>query len=314
MKNKPNDSGLQFIIPNEKQRNQWDALVQHSANGNIYSLSWYLDAVANGNWGLVTDESISCGLPVAFKRRTGYKNIYQPFYTMFFDVVGDAKNIQPFIDKIANDYHHIHITTQNKTGYLRHKDRLRQEMVLEKEFEKGYSENTRRQIKKAEKSELKFDLHTSAAEVVRLFRENKGKELREYKPADFTRLKNLIEAALVHKNAFCAHVTSEKSVLASAVFLTFQNRIVFLKGGVNAEGKEKGAMYFLMHKAIEHALITAIHDHQRYKKNLIFDFGGSNNKNVAKFYRKFGGRDIGYYEIELDKRNIIQKALSKFRR
>jgi hypothetical protein len=310
MRNKSSDNSLTFILPNENQRRQWDALVNNSPNGNIYSLSWYLDAVTDGRWGIVINEDFSSGLPIAFKKRTGYKNIYQPFYTMFFDVAGNQKKIRPFIDAIANDYHHIHITTQSDSANIPNTHRVRQEMPLNADFEKHYSENTKRQLKKAEKNQLHFALHENAAEVVKLFRDNKGRELREYKPADFTRLKNLIDEALNHKNAFCAQVTTGKTVLASAVFLTFQHRVIFLKGGVNEEGKEKGAMYYLMHNAIKHCFSTR----SAHSTVCIFDFGGSNNKNVAEFYRKFGGRDVQYFEIELDRRNLVQKAINKFRK
>ncbi|HLP11426.1 MAG TPA: GNAT family N-acetyltransferase [Flavobacteriales bacterium] len=317
MKKKSTDIGLQFIIPDEKQRRQWDSLVSNSPNGNIYSFSWYLDVVADGKWGIVVNADFSAGLPIAFKKRTGYKNVYQPFYTMFFDVVGRDTKVRAYVDAIANDYHHIHITTQSNSANIPHTQRVRQEMKLEKGFEKNYSENTKRQIKKAEKNGLQFGLHENAAEVVRLFKDNKGRELKEYKAADFTRLKNLIEEALKHKSGFCAHVTNEKTVLASAIFLTFNNRTIFLKGGVNDEGKEKGAMYYLMHKAVAYSLEKPNPEIQtqdtRHKTEPVFDFGGSNNKNVAEFYRKFGGNDVHYFEVELDRRNLVQKVISRLK-
>jgi Acetyltransferase (GNAT) domain len=299
-----NKPALKFIIPNEKQKGSWDKCVNNSPDGNIYSLCWYLDVVTNNSWGLITNDEMTTGLPVAFKKRTGYKNVYQPFYTMFFDVINAVGDIDIYLNCIQNDFHKIHITTQSYNHNLIARSRVRQEMKLSVGFAKNYSENATRQIKKAEKTELKFAVHTNAKEVVSIFKKNKGSELKEYKAADFRRLYDLIEACIKHKHGFCAHVTQDGKVQASGFFITYKNRIIFLKGGITETGKKNGAMYFLMHKVFENY-------HAEFE---IFDFGGSNNKNVGDFYRKLGGKDLPYLEIDIDRRNILQKVIGKLKK
>lgn len=307
---------MQFIIPTQKQKLLWDKLVSDSPQANIYSLSWYLDCVTNNSWGIITNTEFSTGLPIAFKKRTGYKNVYQPFYTMFFDVINPLGEIDDYLKIIQNDFHKIHITTQSNCGKLKTKSRVRQEMALDENFAKNYSENASRQIKKAVKANLSFGFHSNAKEVVSIFKNNKGAELKEYKASDFKKLGELIELCIKHKNGFCAHATYNDEVLASGFFITYQNRIVFLKGGITEEGKKVGAMYFLMNKVMEEAV-------KRSTKYLVlstqyslltFDFGGSNNKNVGDFYRKLGGKDVAYFEIDIDKRNIFQKVIGKIKK
>lgn len=285
------------------EKQHWDRLVMDSPNGNVYSLSWYLDVVAPGKWAIMTNEKMDAGFPLAFKKRAGYRNIYQPFYTMFFNAMGNI-DLDEAVEAIKQSYHHIHFTTESLPGKLPHRLRQRQELSLQDFTPSVYSENASRQIKKAEKNGLVFSFHDQAEEVVQLFKENKGGELKEYKQNHFETLGNLIAASQEKNHGFCAHVKSGGMVLASAFFLSFRNRIIFLKGGVNEEGKNKGAMYYLMHHVLEWSK-------DKYE---IFDFGGSNNKNVAEFYRRLGGKDAVYYEIEIDRRNILHKIAGKLRK
>lgn len=275
----------------------------NNSRGNVYMLSWYLDVVAPNGWGLLTNEHLDGGLPLAFKKRTGYRNVYQPFYTMFFNPL-NGLTIQQTIDAINKQYHFIHFNTEKDSNTLHERTRQRQEMHLGNFSFSAYSENAQRQVKKAEKNGLVFSFHNNAREVVDIFRHNKGSELKEYKKRDFDILEKLITASQHNNHGFCCHVKKDDSVLASGFFLTFRNRIIFLKGGVSEEGKNKGAMYFLMHHVIDWAK-------DRYE---IFDFGGSDNKNVGDFYRKLGGKDVSYYEIIVDQRNLLQKIAGKIRK
>jgi hypothetical protein len=310
-----NNTQLKFIILNEKQKGLWNKCVNDSVNGNIYSLSWYLDCVTNNSWGLITNDEITTGLPVAFKKRTGYKNVYQPFYTMFFDVINPIGDIDLYLECIQNEFHKIHITTQSYNQQLVAKSRVRQEMKLNSGFTKNYSENAIRQIKKAEKAELNFDTHSNAKEVVTIFKKNKGSELKEYKAADFKRLGELIDVCLKHKHGFCAHVKMGKDVLASGFFIHYKTRVIFLKGGLTETGKKTGAMYYLMDQVMNHILKPESRTGKSEKDEIeTFDFGGSNNKNVGDFYRKLGGKDLPYLEINIDKRNIIQKVIGKLKK
>ncbi len=326
MKKQINTNELELIIPNAQQRKLWDKLVMESENGNVYSLSWYLDCVTNNSWGLITNKTITTGLPIAFKKRTGYKNVFQPFYTMYFDVINPIGVIEKYLKIVANEFNHFHITTQSKSIGLNVNERIRQEMVLENGFEKKYSENARREIKKAGKHNLEFGFHENAKEVVSIFKNNKGADLKEYKKADFARLGQLIDVCIKHKHGFCAHVKYEDQILASGFFITYKNRIIFLKGGITDLGKKSGAMYYLMDGVFRKKLEirnqkseiqspeSNISSLTSNVSRLIFDFGGSNSKNVGDFYRKLGGKNISYNEIVIDKRNLFHKVMGKLKK
>lgn len=292
-----------MIAPTPAQKKQWDQLLLRSNNAYVYGLSWYLDTVCGEHgWGLITNKEITTGLPIAFKKRWGYKNIYQPFYTMFFDVVNPIGSIDVYLEAIGTLYHHVHLTCQEKPLKFPSVNRIRQEMSMQNfDFKQSFSENAFRLIKKAQKSQLVFSTSTKSREVVNLFKKNKGKELKEYKNKHFTILNQLINECVKRKTGFCAHVEQDGEILAAGFFITFYNRIIFLKGAVNPKGKKNGAMYFLMHQVIN----------QSKEIFNCFDFGGSNAKQVAEFYHKLGGKDVNYAEILIDQRTLLHKIIKK---
>lgn len=262
-----------------------------------------MDCVSENNWGIITNASYSTGLPLAYKKRRGYSNIYQPFYSMFSDVLSPQAQIDEYLETVKNDFDFIHFTSQNKSKKHTVSNRVAQFLLLNKY--KGldsYSENGQRLVKKALKNELLFEKHSDANEVVSFFKNNKGNELKEFKPKDFLRLKKLISTTLEHQSGFCAHVKKGNEILASGFFTTYKDRITYVKGSVNEEGRKLGAMHFLLHSTIDSA------------KNAysIYDFGGSNNKKLAEFYYKMGGTDFHYFEIKIDQENKLQKLLKKF--
>lgn len=59
-----------------------------------------------------------------------------------------------------------------------------------------------------------------------------------------------------------------------------------MKGTLNAEGKEIGALVFVLDAVLEKSTTT----HQS------LDFIGSNQESIAQFYRKFGAKDA-YYQV-----------------
>ncbi len=277
-------------------------MVQTFPHSTIYSLSWYMDLASEKKWGVLTDATMKCGMPIAYKKRAGYSNIYQPFYTMYTDIIKHAHSLDDYLRFLNERYDHVHFTSQFPSIQFQTKKRIRQEIILnEFNLKRDYSENAVRQIKKAEKNNVEIHLHTKAEEVTRFFKTTKGKLLKEYKRKDFTILTKIIQESIKRGNGFCAHAVYDNQIVASGSFLKFNKRITYLKGGLNEIGKENGAMYYLIHKVItEHCDNTEV-----------FDFGGSNAPKVSEFYRKLGGQDIEYNEIIIDNENKIQKLIKK---
>ncbi|MEY3237827.1 MAG: hypothetical protein RI883_1928, partial [Bacteroidota bacterium] len=63
---------------------KWDALVSSSSDNAVFSLSTYLDAVAE-NWCVLTDDEYSKGIALPFTVRIGIKVIYTPIFVRYLE-------------------------------------------------------------------------------------------------------------------------------------------------------------------------------------------------------------------------------------
>ena len=66
---------------------------------------------------------------------------------------------------------------------------------------------------------------------------------------------------------------------------------LFLFSGLSAKGKSLGAMPFLIDKFIQNNCV----------KNNIFDFEGSRDAGLARFYNSFGSTESLYLHIRLNR-------------
>lgn len=147
----------------------------------------------------------------------------------------------------------------------------------------GYSENVKRSLKKAKGLQLRpIDykaFHT-------FFTLQKGENLGNLTAAAWLRLQALFAAAQIREQAFCAGVFLNDQLVAAGLFFRHQQKLYFMKGTLNEEGKSVGALVFLLDAVLQ----------QHAESCTALDFVGSNQESIAAFYRKFGAKDT-YYQV-----------------
>ncbi len=147
----------------------------------------------------------------------------------------------------------------------------------------GYSDNVKRSLKKAKGLQLRpIDykvFHT-------FFTSQKGENLGNLTAAAWLRLEALFAAAQIREQAFCAGAFLNDQLLAAGLFFRFQQKLYFMKGTLNEEGKSVGALVFLLDAVLQ----------QHADSCTALDFVGSNQESIAAFYRKFGAKDT-YYQV-----------------
>jgi hypothetical protein len=89
--------------------------------------------------------------------------------------------------------------------------------------------------------------------------------------------------------------------LAGAFFITYHKRAVFLFSANTEEGRETRAMYGIIDSFIE----------ENAGKKLILDFEGSNNQDLARFYKSFGGKNFDYPDLRINRLPQIIRWLKK---
>ncbi len=296
---------IQFLKHNEIDKSKWDACVNNSINGNIYAYSWYLDIVCEGWNALIEDDYISI-FPLTAYNKIGIQSIYTPFFTQQLGLFSintiTEDNLNAFIQSIPKYYKSVELNL-NINNALDNKqfkisNNLNHTLDLNETYDKikaNYSDNLKRNLKKAIQATPIIVTDTKAEDIITIFKHNKGKDINHLKEADYYRLTLLINKCIEKGVAKVYGVTSDNELCAGAVFIKTDNRIIFLFSATNNKAKEIFAMPYLIDKII----------HDNSETNYTFDFEGSNDKNLARFYKSFGSKEEYYPTIYINKLSFI---------
>ena len=300
---------IRHLTHNKIDKTRWDDCIRHSFNGNIYAWSWYLDIV-HPQWEALVENDYERVMPLTGNKRMGINYLFQPFFTQqlgIFSTSHLSENIiQNFIDAIPQKYRltEIRLNAYNKVNYdieyfKKHRN-IELDLIYDyQSIYNNYNNNTKKNLKKANKNILYLNRDINPELVIKLFRDNRGKEIKHWKDKEYQRLLTLINTAIEKEYCFVYGVNDDNNeIIAGAVFMVSHDRIVFLFSGVDKSNQHKNAWTFLIDSVIK----------EFCGMPFTFDFEGSDNEGLARFYKGFGGKEVYYPEI---KRNNF-KGIFKF--
>ncbi len=288
---------INFLQHSEIDKKKWDDCIHRSSNGMIYAFSWYLDIVSPG-WNALCDKNYETVFPLTWKKKYGFHYLHQPFFTQQLGVFSknpSKETVAGFIDSIPEIYRliEIQLNTQNQSDSKGFKisERLTHHLDLDQSYEKiyrSYSENLQRNLKRAGKNQIEITSDVDPSEIISLFKKNKGKEVDALGSNDYKMLLQLVEKASAKKLvSVIGAKTSKGKICAGAIFLKSEHEYIFLFSAADASARETGAMSLV----IDHFI--RIHAGEKSK----LDFEGSMDKNLARFYKSFGSKEIVYLQI-----------------
>lgn len=289
---------IKFIEHKNINKKKWDDCVHNSSNASIFAYSWYLDVVCEGWNGLVLDD-YEAVFVLASKSKYKINYLYQPFFTRYFGVFTKSKInnklVSEFFVAIPEKYKYIEfcLTESNlfQSKQYEFSDKKFQVLDLNRKYEdiqKDFSDNSKRNVKKAIKAGLKIRPDISPDKIVNLFRITKGNELEVFAAEDYKVLIKLMNTCNDLKKGQSIAIYDGEKLCAAAFFMFSNNRFTFLKSGLTDDGKAKGAMFLLMDYFIK----------QNSDKKYQLDFGGSSVESVARFYKNFGAKDCVYLQVK----------------
>jgi hypothetical protein len=305
---------ISYIKRDDIDDDKWNACIGKAFNGNLYGYSWFLDLVG-GEWDALVENDYERVFPLVNRKKYGINYIYQPFFTQQLGLYSvprlDTNTLNDFIEAIPQKFRHIEINlnTLNKLDNKKYKiqDQLNHELDLINSYDKireAYSENLARNIRKGEKAGLTISKNIKPDDIIDLFRENRGKHLRHLKEKDYLVIKRIAYVGMYKGVANIQGVYDERNQLCAGAFFILSNRkAIFLFSGLSEEGRQHGAMPFLIDSFIQ--------DHAG--KHLTFDFDGSNDPNLARFYKSFGSKECIYQRLEINRLPWPLKVAKKFR-
>ena len=303
---------ISYIKHNEIDKKSWDDCIRQSFNGNVYVCSWYLDLV-HEDWDALVEDDYQRVMPLTLKTKLGITYYYQPFFTQQFGVFSisilNPDIIENFISKIPS---HIKLIDVNFNSFNKITNKDLQVITnanylldLINDYPKlasKYSNNIKRNLKKSLKSNLAFMKGVRPEDLISLFRSNRGADITKWTDVNYVVLQRIMYSA-IHKgmgNVYGVY-TEHNELCASAFFLKNNNRLIFLFSGTNEVARNNGAMTFLIDTVIR----------KNSPGSRILDFEGSNNQNLARFYKGFGAKRTTYSRLKINRLDIVFKIMHK---
>jgi hypothetical protein len=292
---------------------------------NLFQEPWWLDAVAPGAWQEVRVErggQVVGRLPFVISSRRGMTFIemppvtqtlgpwIQPSEAKYANQLGDQKDVfselieklpkhdvfrQSFAPEVQNWMPFYWAGFEQTTCYTY---RINDLTDLDRVWAET-RENVRTDIRKAEKSLLVCD-DLGLPEILKLASMSYERAGRSW-PYSAELMSRIDQAAAARQARRILFAKDAQGNVHGAIYLLNDERTTYyLMGGSNPEFKGSGANSLLLWHAIKDAA----------KVSRSFDFEGSMNENIERFFRAFGARQTPYFQVSrLNRKAKVLKGL-----
>lgn len=292
---------MKFLKNNEIDFKKWDEVILSSEMPLVFAQSFYLNATSPG-WMALVEGDYKCVMPVTAKKKLNINYLIQPPFTPQLGLFGsyDQNITETFFKYLTEIYGYISIELNAANFFTSFKTNDKRTFIIDFGKSYSYNSNTKRNIAKANKLNLKFE-EVPVNEILLLtkkyfhpFLKNKLK----IKPNQIRIFDNLLNSSIEVNKLKTFKVTNDlQEVCAIAHFIFNSKHAVYLKGTSFDKNANSGSMHFLMHHAIEFF---------KKEKILIFDFGGGQSDSLGQFFSGFGASALNYKTLKL---NNLPKAI-----
>jgi hypothetical protein len=294
-----NGGGLKYLEHKNIDYEKWDRCIENASNSRIYAMSWHLDRTAE-KWDALVLGNYEVVMPLPHRTKWGIKYIYQPLFSQQLGIFPNPPDIisNQFYTEVTKKFRlsDLQINSQNypnqkKNILAEFEPRINYLLDLSPDYStisSSFSNNTKRNIKKACDNDLSFSRAVKIEEFLNLKNET---ILPEVEKKEINKLKSLVAYGQYRGfGAISGVYDNENNICAAVYFARWKNRIIYLNAVSNEQGKKLRAMFYLTDKFIE----------QTAGNNLVLDFEGSMLPGVARFYKGFGGVPETYYQFRFN--------------
>jgi len=289
-------TNIQYLHHKEIDKRKWDRCIANAINKSVIAHSWFLDIVSPG-WDALVENDYESVFPLTHRTKFGIRYLCQPPFTqqlgLFTTGLLTIEKTDKFLALAEANFRLIEIclNSMNKSAHedpVQSRVNILLDLIPEYiHLRKNYSDNLKRNLQKANNSNLRFQLDIDYQLIINLFSENRGKKIKNSRLKVFYTLSLLFIEGRQRQCAFsCGVFNSEGSLIAGALFFYLHERLIFLFSGLNEDGKKTGAMAFLIDQVIRKYAGT----------QTILDFEGSIDPGIARFYKSFGSH-VSYYPM-----------------
>jgi hypothetical protein len=230
-------------------------------------------------------------MPLPVGRKWGILYVYHPLFCQQLGVFYKNRN-EPIIERMLNTvfgkfiYVNLNVNHDNTVkkpvkGLSKKKNLIIPLSGKHTEVQKNYSDNTTRNIKKAQKAGLKFEIADTKSfeDFTSFYIANTATKDINFKPSHTKALIRLVHQFVIHG---CGKLylikTAEGTVCAGVIVVETPHRIIHLLPAADDYARQNGAMHFLVDAILHHYAGS----------EKVYDFEGSSVESIARFYEGFG--------------------------
>lgn len=270
---------------------KWNRLVQSNPEHSVFSLSHYMDAVAE-QWCVLVNEAYTAGMALPYTIRLGVKCCYTPTFVRYVEFLGDEQATEAEIVQYLQTHFRIgQLCVRCSPAFPATTSSTFIYQTIEATADFSLNTQAKRMVAKFEKTGLKLMESNEEATVLHIISRELPQKIASINEQALSTLKQLVAALKQQGLVRIMEVKDAENSTQGGVFLVkFNTTVLYLKGAFSESAKKQGAMYALMHQAIQTAQAQGNH----------FDFGGSRVENVRRFNANLGGKDVAYKALTWD--------------
>ncbi|MFW5687380.1 MAG: hypothetical protein ACOCXV_00480 [Bacteroidota bacterium] len=303
---------IRYLKHSEIDFDKWDDCIERSINGIIYPLTYYLNQVSP-RWEALVYGDYQAVMPLPVKKKLAISYLVQPPFVQQIGVFSPApvneELVKAFISAIPHHFRYVNIKLNtfnplsHQKGIIISKN-VTYELDLIAPYEqiiKHYSQQTLRNLKRSEKEKVFVTENAEPEPVMESFRQNRGRKIPLADEKWFLTLKHLVHSGLYRGNAkvYSAY-DAHNTFCAGVIFFASHNKVILIFSGSTPQARKNGAMTAIIDRFIR--------DHAG--KNLILDFEGSNQMNLARFYAGFGSKECVFLQVEIYNFPLLLKPIA----
>ena len=300
---------IQYIKHKDIDKTKWDYCIETAPNGLVYALSWYLDIVSP-QWDALIEGNYETIMPVTKKSKYLIKYLIQPVFTQQLGIFGKnicEETIKNFYFEISKHFRFIRINLNYLNQGIADLDciTLKNNFVLDlnmdyEKIKEKYNKSNLNNILKSKNKQVICILNNDFKEFYDFIHINYP---YKYKASDYTTLQKLLSEFQKRQNTTIYSIyNSQNTKLASALFIEYNKRAIYMFSSQTIEGRESRAAFYLLDNYIR----------TNSNKQLVLDFEGSNIEGIAAFFKGFGAINQPYFFLHKSKiPSILKKFIKK---
>lgn len=297
----------------EIDKGKWDKCISGTPGAKPYGYSWYLDIMAPGWEALVADD-YNAVFPLPLFIKYGIKYVTTPVFLQQLGVFtpdkSEQEKINEFLEYMPESYRLIDLRigqfTDHKAFTVTELTNFELDLSLSYDnLRQNFSRRSKKDIEKSGRLIHGIVNDVSPEELIDLFRNNTGKELKVIKERNYDRLRKLMDFCIRNNKGKIIGVRSHNNRLIFGRFiLTTMGRVTLLFTASTHESREKRISYYVLNEIIREYSST----------KTILDFEGSTIPSIAAFMKSFGCVNVPYYRIYRNRLPWIIKGIRALRR